>query len=189
MVFWPQGIWDLTCLTRDWTGTSCVGRQSLIHWTTREISPFPVFYSLVRPALTLWSMIIIPPLQISSIICPLHHWHIAKLEPWLNTSICLLCSCSQPAKCCQRKVTWPSWLTSLYTHDHKPQLGPCRCRTVLPKLPQKLSHSPKWLFITFSWNLLHSFPTTQPSAVALLKYFTLKEKHSVSSVHQIHNPT
>ena len=31
-----QGMWNLSCPTRDWTHTSCLGRQSLNHWTTRE---------------------------------------------------------------------------------------------------------------------------------------------------------
>ena len=34
LAFWPQGMWDLSCLTRDWTHTPCMGRRSLNHWTT-----------------------------------------------------------------------------------------------------------------------------------------------------------
>ena len=26
--FWPQGVWALSCLTRDGTHTHCIGRQS-----------------------------------------------------------------------------------------------------------------------------------------------------------------
>ena len=37
LVFWPQGMWDLSFWTRDWTCTPCIGRQSLNHWTTREV--------------------------------------------------------------------------------------------------------------------------------------------------------
>ena len=37
LVLWPQGMWDLNSLTRDRTCTSCIGRQSLNHWTTREV--------------------------------------------------------------------------------------------------------------------------------------------------------
>ena len=33
--FWPWGMWDLSCLTRDRTPTSCTGMWSLNHWTTR----------------------------------------------------------------------------------------------------------------------------------------------------------
>ena len=42
--FWPRGMWDLSSLTRDWTCTSCIGRWSLSHWTTREV---PVNHSLL----------------------------------------------------------------------------------------------------------------------------------------------
>ena len=37
LVFWPQGMWDLSSPTRDPTHTRCIGRQSLNHWTTREV--------------------------------------------------------------------------------------------------------------------------------------------------------
>ena len=33
----PRGTWDLTSLTRDQTGVPCIGRQSLNHWTSREV--------------------------------------------------------------------------------------------------------------------------------------------------------
>ena len=36
-VFWPRGMWDLSSTTRDWTCTPCIGRQSLNHWTAREV--------------------------------------------------------------------------------------------------------------------------------------------------------
>ena len=38
-VFCPWGMWDLSFLTRDWTCTSCIERQNLNHWTTREVLP------------------------------------------------------------------------------------------------------------------------------------------------------
>ena len=37
LVFWPQGMWDLSSLTRDQTCTPFIGRQSLNHWTAREV--------------------------------------------------------------------------------------------------------------------------------------------------------
>ena len=37
LVFWPQGMWDLSSPTRDRTRTHCVGRRSLNHWTAREV--------------------------------------------------------------------------------------------------------------------------------------------------------
>ena len=44
-VFWPWGMWDLSSPTRDWTHTPCIGRQSLNHWTAREV-PVWVFYCM-----------------------------------------------------------------------------------------------------------------------------------------------
>ena len=35
--FWPRGRWDLSSLTQDPTGTSCIGRQSLNYQNTREV--------------------------------------------------------------------------------------------------------------------------------------------------------
>ena len=35
--FSPWGMWDLSSPTRDWTATPFIGRQSLNHWTTREV--------------------------------------------------------------------------------------------------------------------------------------------------------
>ena len=37
LVFWPPGTWDLSSLTGDQTRSPCIGRQSLNHWTTREV--------------------------------------------------------------------------------------------------------------------------------------------------------
>ena len=37
LVFWLWDMWDLRSPTRDWTRTPCIGRQSLNHWTTREV--------------------------------------------------------------------------------------------------------------------------------------------------------
>ena len=37
LVFWPQGMWDLSSLTRDRTRTPCFGRRSLNHRTAREV--------------------------------------------------------------------------------------------------------------------------------------------------------
>ena len=38
LAFRPQGVWDLGSLTRIWTHTPCIGRQSLNHWTTGEVA-------------------------------------------------------------------------------------------------------------------------------------------------------
>ena len=37
LVFWPPSMWDLSFLTRGQTHTPCIGRQSLTHWTTKEV--------------------------------------------------------------------------------------------------------------------------------------------------------
>ena len=36
-LFLSQGMWDLNSLTRDRTHTPCIGRQSLNHWTAKEV--------------------------------------------------------------------------------------------------------------------------------------------------------
>ena len=33
----PQGVWDFNSLTRDQTHITCIGKQILNHWTTREV--------------------------------------------------------------------------------------------------------------------------------------------------------
>ena len=49
--YWPWGMRGLTSPRRDGTHTPCIGRQSLNHWTTREVPPAPseeamVFFTL-----------------------------------------------------------------------------------------------------------------------------------------------
>ena len=43
LVFWPRGMWDLSSPTRDRTRNPCIGRQSLNHWTAREVPILPHF--------------------------------------------------------------------------------------------------------------------------------------------------
>ena len=45
LVFWPQGMWDISSLARDRAHTPCFGRWSLTHYTAREVSVLP---SLVK---------------------------------------------------------------------------------------------------------------------------------------------
>ena len=52
LVFWLQGMWDLSSLTRDWTHTPCIGRWSLNHWFTREV-PIERFFIKIWP-IWLW---------------------------------------------------------------------------------------------------------------------------------------
>ena len=43
LVFWPQGVWDLSSQTRDWTCAVCLGRRNRNHWTTREVPLFSLY--------------------------------------------------------------------------------------------------------------------------------------------------
>ena len=45
---WPCDMWDLSSPTRNWTCTPCTGRQSLNHWTTREV-PLSAFHLEKKP--------------------------------------------------------------------------------------------------------------------------------------------
>ena len=40
LVFWLQGMWDLTSSNRDRTHTPCSGGLSRKHWSTREVPHF-----------------------------------------------------------------------------------------------------------------------------------------------------
>ena len=46
-------MWDLSSLSRDWTPVFCIGRQTLNHWTTREV---PLVFLSSLPFLRLLSM-------------------------------------------------------------------------------------------------------------------------------------
>ena len=39
LCFWQWDIWDISCLTRDWTGTPRIGRW-INHWTARQDPSF-----------------------------------------------------------------------------------------------------------------------------------------------------
>ena len=40
-------MWDLSSLTRDQTHTPCIGRQSLNHWTAREVLGMMSFFKKI----------------------------------------------------------------------------------------------------------------------------------------------
>ena len=44
--FWPQVLWDLSSQIRDQTHTPCIGRQSLNHWTAREV-PVSIYWKII----------------------------------------------------------------------------------------------------------------------------------------------
>ena len=39
LVFWPQGMWDLSSLTKDGAHTPCIRRWSISYWTAGEVPP------------------------------------------------------------------------------------------------------------------------------------------------------
>ena len=48
-LLWPQDMWELSFPTRDWTHTLYIGRQSLNHWTTREVLKVTYFKISISP--------------------------------------------------------------------------------------------------------------------------------------------
>ena len=55
LFFWPWLMWDLSSPTMDWTGTPCIGRQSLNLWTDREVLALRIlkwFYFVWKGILT-----------------------------------------------------------------------------------------------------------------------------------------
>ena len=46
-VFWPQGMWGLSSLTRDQTHTPALGGKVFNHWTTREVPEHCLLESVV----------------------------------------------------------------------------------------------------------------------------------------------
>lgn len=65
MGVWPQGVRDLSSLTKGWTHTSCIGRSSLNHWPTRG-GPRSVGF---RPPWAHTSRIAFIPSLISGLCC------------------------------------------------------------------------------------------------------------------------
>ena len=58
LVFWLWGMWDLGSPTRDGTFMPWVGRQTLNHWTTREV-----------PTRTFFRKWLIPPMFPEHVLC------------------------------------------------------------------------------------------------------------------------
>ena len=46
LIFWQQGVQDLSSLTRNQTSTPCIGRRRLNHWTSKEV---PSSFILTSP--------------------------------------------------------------------------------------------------------------------------------------------
>ena len=45
LVLWPQSMWNPSSTNRDWTHTSCMGRQRHSYWTTMEVPRSKIFAS------------------------------------------------------------------------------------------------------------------------------------------------
>ena len=65
--FWLWGMWDASCLSRDWTRTFCIGKWSLNHWIPRKV---PL-------RCTFWLMLSLPFRKVVPVYSPreclLHH--------------------------------------------------------------------------------------------------------------------
>ena len=50
VLFWPQGMWDLSSPTRNQICTLCIGRWTLDHWTSKEVPglTFIILFLLVN---------------------------------------------------------------------------------------------------------------------------------------------
>ena len=59
LVFWPRGTGDLGSPSRDRTFTPCAGRQSVNHWTTREVQWIPM--KIVFMSESLYSLLLVIP--------------------------------------------------------------------------------------------------------------------------------
>ena len=71
-------LWDLSALTRDWTHTPCVERQSINHWTTREVPKIQFFihslFLLLEPLLCVGWHILYYPVEFN---CGLYFFHLS----------------------------------------------------------------------------------------------------------------
>ena len=55
LVFWLRGMWDLSSPTRGRTHTPYIGRQSLNHWTAREVLDLWGFSVWILPVALSWT--------------------------------------------------------------------------------------------------------------------------------------
>ena len=82
---WPWGMQDLSSLTRDWSCTPCIGRQSLNHWTAKEV-PIALCLFKRRVAMNFWLEEVCPNSRCPDSTLPnvrtalhLHHWELSGL--------------------------------------------------------------------------------------------------------------
>ena len=89
LVLWPWGMWDLSCWSRDWTSTLCMGRPSLNHWTAREVPTFPFWLNKQMDQKPQWNS---KGLQLH--ICPPHLHQGLFIIPSALSRGCFLCDCT-----------------------------------------------------------------------------------------------
>ena len=77
LVFWPQGMWNLSSPTRDQTHIACFGRRSLSHWTTRWVRLF--FFSLI------YLIFLRPRFFLTLIVLVVHSDGLIHPSPWWVT--------------------------------------------------------------------------------------------------------
>ena len=93
LVFWPQGIWDLSSLTRDRTCTPCIGRRSLNHWTAREVPTMRFWYSSLcinKIVLSCWCFnfkFIFSILYLYSLLLVIAGFDVIFVCGWFSTSV------------------------------------------------------------------------------------------------------
>ena len=133
-----RGTWDLSSPTRDWTHEFCIGKQSLNHWTTREVPgslfrliPFKISLctNISLPAfinLLCWwwctrlhTPLAMEPVSQSSILM---HSHIPLCNAWHKIGTCLLLTLfnSIPLYSMPFSTVLPSLPLFLIFHTHGP---------------------------------------------------------------------
>ena len=92
LVVWLQGMWDLSSLTRDQTCTPCIGRQTLNHWTMREV-PSLLYFEPIKHCFVYISpnsnFPQNPLITIFSFVCEIHHSAVFLTLMSQQTWLCL----------------------------------------------------------------------------------------------------
>lgn len=130
-----------------------------------------VFRSLLSSTSTPQSIIIIPPLWISSIICPFHHHYLSKLQSQLKIIIWILCVWAQSDKCCWRKKNHITKLTDFTTYSWSQTSTVHSTMPILWKLPLQAFQPAK---MTTSYLLLK--PTSFSPHSELFPYLNISFK-------------
>ena len=145
--FWLHCLWDPSFLTRARTHSPCTGRQSLIHWTAREVWPVSMLYQLEqargslpsRQTRNMWPHLGQMPLHGCTARRASLGWSLrppSQHRTWTPVECCILSLGSLSLSCplfTRPARTWPPPL-SLSSMSPFPR-GPCRpCPPWLCKL-------------------------------------------------------